>query len=127
MLILATIWTAVARREFAVVGENNLGCLGMWLVVGTCLLIYLAAFAFFSIPVFPNETAPNVPFISGTIIPPHVASGQPPVLAQPDAVVMLSILGVIGFASRIIIEIVSVGEIVMQYEKPLKILILAAE
>ena len=96
VLVLATIWTAVARREFAIVGENNLGCLGMWLVVGTCLLIYLAAFAFFSIPVFPNETAPNVPFISGTIIPPHVAPGQPPVLAQPDAVVMLSILGVIA-------------------------------
>src|SRR2546423_459768 len=94
--VLASIWTAVARREFAVVGENNLGCLGMWLVVGTCLLIYLAAFAFFSIPVFPNETAPNVPFISGTIIPPHVAPGQPPVLAQPDAVVMLFILGAIA-------------------------------
>ncbi|MFL5654906.1 MAG: hypothetical protein ACJ8CB_12130, partial [Ktedonobacteraceae bacterium] len=75
---------------------NNLGCLGMWLVVGTCLLIYLAAFAFFSIPVFPNETAPNVPFISGTIVPPHVASGQPPTLAQPDAVVMLLILGAIA-------------------------------
>ena len=96
VLVLATIWTSVARREFAIVGENNLGCLGMWLVVGTCLLVYLAAFAFFSIPVFDNETAPNVPFISGTIIPPHVGPNQPPILAQPDAVVMLLILGAIA-------------------------------
>src|SRR6266567_1288151 len=59
MLVLATIWTSVARREFAIVGENNLGCLGMWLVFGTCLLIYVASFAFFSIPVFPGDpTAP---------------------------------------------------------------------
>ena len=64
-LALAAIWTSVARREFAVVGENNLGCLGMWLVLGTCLLIYIAAFAFFSLPVFPNETEPNIPFIPG--------------------------------------------------------------
>ncbi|HEV2581909.1 MAG TPA: hypothetical protein VGT44_13730, partial [Ktedonobacteraceae bacterium] len=49
---LAAIWTSVARREFAVVGENNLGCVGQWLVLGTCLLIYIAAFAFFSLPVF---------------------------------------------------------------------------
>ncbi len=49
-LVLAVIWTSVARREFALVGEKNLGCLGQWLVLGTCLLIYLAAFAFFSIP-----------------------------------------------------------------------------
>src|SRR5206468_12190056 len=45
ILTLAVIWTSTARREFAVVGEQNLGCLGQWLVVGTCLLIYLAAFA----------------------------------------------------------------------------------
>ena len=64
-LILATVWTSVARREFAVVGENNLGCLGMWLVLGTCLLIYIASFAFFSLPVFPNETEPNIPFTPG--------------------------------------------------------------
>jgi hypothetical protein len=64
-LALAAIWTSVARREFAVVGENNLGCLGMWLVLGTCLLIYIAAFAFFSLPVFPNETEPNIPFTPG--------------------------------------------------------------
>ncbi len=64
-LALAAIWTSVARREFAVVGENNLGCLGMWLVLGTCLVIYIAAFAFFSLPVFPNETEPNIPFTPG--------------------------------------------------------------
>ena len=63
-LVLAAIWTSVARREFAVVGENNLGCLGQWLVIGTCLLIYLAAFAFFSIPGF-RETNPNIPFVPG--------------------------------------------------------------
>src|SRR6266700_1220671 len=32
ILTLAVIWTSVARREFAVVGEQNLGCLGQWLV-----------------------------------------------------------------------------------------------
>jgi hypothetical protein len=63
-LVLAAVWTSVARREFAVVGENNLGCLGQWLVIGTCLLIYLAAFAFFSIPGF-RETNPNIPFVPG--------------------------------------------------------------
>src|ERR1700686_5754996 len=65
-LALAAIWTSVARREFAVVGEKNLGCVGMWLGVGTCLFIYLAAFAFFSLPgIFPNETEPNIPFTPG--------------------------------------------------------------
>ena len=63
-LVLAAVWTSVARREFAVVGESNLGCLGQWLVIGTCLLIYLAAFAFFSIPGF-RETNPNIPFVPG--------------------------------------------------------------
>jgi len=63
-LVLAAIWTSVARREFAVVGESNLGCLGQWLVIGTCLFIYLAAFAFFSIPGF-RETNPNIPFVPG--------------------------------------------------------------
>jgi hypothetical protein len=87
----------VARREFAIVGENNLGCLGMWLVVGTCLLIYLAAFAFFSIPVFPTDpTAPNIPFSSGTIIPPYAPPGGLPTPGQPDAVVMLVLLGILA-------------------------------
>ncbi|HLQ28163.1 MAG TPA: hypothetical protein VK140_02865 [Ktedonobacteraceae bacterium] len=93
MLVLATIWTSVARREFAVVGENNLGCLGMWLVVGTCLLIYLASFAFFSLPNFPNETAPNIPFISGTAIPAHPAPNTPPTPGDPHAIVMMVLLG----------------------------------
>ncbi len=65
MLLLAAIWTSVARREFAVVGERNLGCIGQWLVVGTCLLIYIAAFGFFSIPGF-RETEPNIPSTPGT-------------------------------------------------------------
>ncbi len=95
MLVLAAIWTSVARREFAIVGENNLGCVGMWLVLGTCLFIYLSAFGFFSLPVFPNETEPNVPFIPGTALPAHPASG-PPTLGQADAVVMFVILGVLA-------------------------------
>ncbi len=93
-LILAAVWTSVARREFAVVGENNLGCLGMWLVVGTCLFIYLASFAFFSIPGF-RETEPNVTFVSGTIIPAHPASG-PPIPGQADAVVMFTMMGALA-------------------------------
>jgi hypothetical protein len=97
MLILATIWTSVARREFAIVGENNLGCLGMWLVFGTCLLIYIAAFAFFSIPVFPSDpTAPNIPYISGTIIPAHPAPNTPPTPGQADAVVLLIVMGILA-------------------------------
>jgi hypothetical protein len=97
MLVLATIWTSVARREFAVVGENNLGCLGMWLVFGTCLLIYVASFAFFSIPVFPNDpTAPNIPYVSGIIIPAHPAPHTAPVPGQADAVVLLAIMGVLS-------------------------------
>jgi hypothetical protein len=82
ILILAAIWTAVSRGEFAVVGENNLGCLGQWLVVGTCLLVYLAAFAFFSMPLFSaDETPPNIPFTPG---------------ATSDAFVMLVILGLLA-------------------------------
>jgi hypothetical protein len=65
MLVLAAIWTSVARREFAIVGERNLGCIGQWLVLGTCLLIYIAAFGFFSIPGF-RETEPNIPSTPGT-------------------------------------------------------------
>ncbi len=65
MLVLAVIWTSVARREFAVVGERNLGCVGQWLVVGTCLFIYIASFGFFSIPGF-RETEPNIPSTPGT-------------------------------------------------------------
>ncbi len=65
MLVLAVVWTGVARREFAVVGERNLGCIGQWLVVGTCLLIYIASFGFFSIPGF-RETEPNIPSVPGT-------------------------------------------------------------
>ncbi|HLX41074.1 MAG TPA: hypothetical protein VKR42_11110 [Ktedonobacteraceae bacterium] len=91
-LVLATVWTTVARREFAVVGENNLGCLGMWLVVGTCLLVYVAAFGFFSIPGF-HETEPNITFVSGTIIGVHAKT---PVLAAPDAVVTFVLMGILA-------------------------------
>jgi hypothetical protein len=99
MLVLASIWSMTARREFAVVGEKNLGCLGMWLVVGTCLLIYLAAFAFFSIPQFTAgviETAPNIPFVPGAAIPAPTAPGAAPPIPASDAVVMLIALGIIA-------------------------------
>ncbi|GAC1431354.1 MAG: hypothetical protein PVS3B3_08490 [Ktedonobacteraceae bacterium] len=94
-LVLAAVWTSVARREFAVVGEKNLGCTGMWLIVGTCLFIYLGAFAFFSIPGF-RETEPNIPFIPGLNIPAPAAPGQPPTLGQADAVVLLVLMGILA-------------------------------
>ncbi len=102
-LVLAVIWTSVARREFAVVGEKNLGCLGMWLVLGTCLLIYLAAFAFFSIPssntiALPafHDTETNVPFISGLLLPEPPPHGQPPTIIQPDAAIMFIVMAVLA-------------------------------
>ncbi|MBE3558864.1 MAG: hypothetical protein IMW89_06520 [Ktedonobacteraceae bacterium] len=96
MLVLATIWTSVARREFAVVGENKLGCIGQWLVVGTCLFIYLGAFAFFSIPDWFPENGPNVPFVSGLIIPAPAQPGQPPNVGQNDALIMLVIMAILA-------------------------------
>ncbi len=95
ILTLAVIWTSVTRREFAVVGEQNLGCLGQWLVVGTCLLIYLAAFAFFSLPGF-RETNPNIPFVPGKLIPVPPPHGQPVTPGSPDAMVMFLIMGLLG-------------------------------
>jgi len=95
ILTLAVIWTSIARREFAVVGEQNLGCLGQWLVVGTCLLIYLAAFALFSLPGF-RETNPNIPFVPGKVIPAPPPPGQPITLGTPDAMVMLLIMGILA-------------------------------
>jgi len=94
-LVLAAVWTSIARREFAVVGENNLGCTGMWLIVGTCLFIYLGAFAFFSLPGF-RETEPNIPFIPGLIVPAPSAPNQPPVLGQADAVALLVLMGILA-------------------------------
>jgi hypothetical protein len=85
-LILATVWTSVARREFAVVGEKPLGCLGMWLVVGTCLFTYIAAFAFFSIPGF-HDTETNIPFAPGALIGSNAAL---------DAVVVVFIVGILA-------------------------------
>jgi hypothetical protein len=86
----------VARREFAVVGENNLGCLGQWLIVGSCLFIYLAAFAFFSMPVWAPETEPNVPFTGGLVIAPPATAGSTATLPVPDAMIMLLLLGVLA-------------------------------
>ena len=64
------------------VGEQNLGCLGMWLVVGTCLFIYLAAFAFFSLLNFGEaETPPNIGFVPGQ---------------TADAFVMFILLGILA-------------------------------
>lgn len=90
-LILAAIWTNVARREFAVVGENNLGCMGMWLVIGTCLLIYIASFAFFSLPIFPNETEPNIPFTPGGGL------GTGPNITATTVIIIMGILAAIQF------------------------------
>jgi uncharacterized membrane protein YidH (DUF202 family) len=102
-LIVATIWTSVARREFAIVGERNLGCIGMWLVVGTCLFIYLAAFGFFSLPSAASgnipgfeETETNVPFVPGQAIPVHPSPGQPLITAADDAVIMFVVLAVLA-------------------------------
>ncbi|HVU71181.1 MAG TPA: hypothetical protein VHD63_28900 [Ktedonobacteraceae bacterium] len=85
-LILATVWTNVARREFSVVGEKPLGCLGMWLLVGTSLFIYIAAFALFSIPGF-HDTETNIPFSPGSII------GSK---SQLDALVVAIIMGALA-------------------------------
>jgi hypothetical protein len=87
-LVLAAVWTSVARREFAVIGESNLGCLGQWLVIGTCLFIYLAAFAFFSIPGF-RETNPNIPFVPGGGLNAGVRNGV-------NAVVVLILIGLLA-------------------------------
>lgn len=92
-LLLAAIWTSVARREFAVVGERSLGCVGMWLVLGTCLLIYIAAFAFFSLPVFPNETEANIPFTPGA----GLIVGPPGTINAIVIFVLIGILAAIQF------------------------------
>lgn len=96
MIILAAIWTSVSRREFAVVGEQNLGCLGMWLVFGTCLFIYLAAFGFFSIPIFANETEPNIPYTPGFITPPVTSASAGPVIPAADAIVVVFVMGILA-------------------------------
>jgi hypothetical protein len=91
-LILATIWTSVARREFAVVGEKPLGCLGMWLVMGTCLLIYIAAFAFFSIPGF-RDTETNIPFYAGLLLHGKITDTTAP---HFDAVLVVLLIGALA-------------------------------
>ncbi|GHO50141.1 hypothetical protein [Ktedonospora formicarum] len=97
MLILAVILTSVGRREFAVVGENNLGCLGQWLILGTCLFVYLGSFAFFSMAPgsWEPETAPNIPFTPGTLIS-APASGAETVVTQTDALTMLIVMGILA-------------------------------
>ena len=50
--ILAFVWTWSTQREFAPTSPQPLGCVGMWLVLGTLLLIYLFGFAFLSLPNF---------------------------------------------------------------------------
>jgi hypothetical protein len=88
MLVLAVIWTSVARREFAVVGERNLGCVGQWLVVGTCLFIYIASFGFFSIPGF-RETEPNIPSVPGTGFNAGITGGA-------HAIVVFIVIGILA-------------------------------
>ena len=88
MLVLAVIWTSVARREFAVVGERNLGCVGQWLIVGTCLFIYIASFGFFSIPGF-RETEPNIPSTPGTGFNAGIAGGA-------HAIVVFFVIGILA-------------------------------
>jgi hypothetical protein len=96
MLIMATIWSSVARREFAVVGEKRLGCLGQWLVVGTCLFIYVGSFALLSLPVWSNDTEPNITFTPGLAIPAPTIVGQAPTLPAPDAIVTFAIMGILA-------------------------------
>ena len=88
MLVLAAIWTSTARREFAVVGERNLGCVGQWLVLGTCLLIYIACFGFFSIPGF-RETEPNIPSVPGSGFNAGVTGGV-------HAIVVFLVIGILA-------------------------------
>jgi hypothetical protein len=88
MLVLAAVWTSVARREFAVIGERNLGCVGQWLVVGTCLLIYIACFGFFSIPGF-RETEPNIPSTPGTGFNAGIKGGA-------HAIVVFIVIGILA-------------------------------
>ncbi|HEY3991489.1 MAG TPA: hypothetical protein VGM01_01300, partial [Ktedonobacteraceae bacterium] len=62
-------------------------CLGMWLVVGTCFFVYIASFAFFSIPGFGSETETDIPFTPGAIIGTK---------SQLDALVVLVIMGILA-------------------------------
>jgi hypothetical protein len=91
-VLMAIIWTNVSRREFAVVGEKPLGCLGMWLLVGAALFIYIAAFAFFSIPGF-HETETNIPFFPGALVGIRTPGATLPAL---DALVVVVIVGLLA-------------------------------
>lgn len=90
-VLMALIWTNVSRREFAVVGEKPLGCLGMWLLVGTALFIYIASFALFSIPGF-HETETNIPFFPGALLGIGSATTKPAL----DALVVVLFVGILA-------------------------------
>lgn len=64
--ILGLVWMVTTQREFvpASAMQANLGCVGQWLVMGSALLIYIAAFAFFSFPTF-VETEGNLVITPG--------------------------------------------------------------
>ncbi len=99
ILVLATVLTLVARREVAVIGENNLGCIGQWLVMGTCLFVYIGAFAFFSMPVFDNDTEQNIPFVPGlSIAAPNAAtstSATQTTLPAADGLITLTVMAIL--------------------------------
>ncbi len=64
--ILGFVWMVSTQREFVPAQYMNasLGCVGQWLVMGTTLFIYIAAFAFFSYPNF-TETEGNLVIVQG--------------------------------------------------------------
>ncbi|HEV2237318.1 MAG TPA: hypothetical protein VGR57_11720 [Ktedonobacterales bacterium] len=63
LLGFAFIWAS--QNEFASDRAEALGCTGQWLVLGTGLLIYLAGFAFFSIPNFFESEALGLYYTAG--------------------------------------------------------------
>jgi hypothetical protein len=63
ILAFAFIWAS--QNEFAETRAEALGCTGQWLVLGTGLLIYLAGFAFFSIPNFFESEALGLNYGAG--------------------------------------------------------------
>jgi hypothetical protein len=63
ILAFAFIWAS--QNEFGAERAEALGCTGQWLVLGTGLLIYLAGFAFFSIPNFFESEALGLYYIPG--------------------------------------------------------------
>ncbi|HEY7416042.1 MAG TPA: hypothetical protein VH593_12665, partial [Ktedonobacteraceae bacterium] len=99
ILVLATVLALVARREIAIIGENKLGCIGQWLVMGTCLFVYIGAFAFFSMPVFDNDTEQNIPFVPGlSVAAPNAAtstSATQTTLPAADGLIALTVMAIL--------------------------------